>query len=280
MSDALSQPTASNTAAQENAEAAPLLQLSNVTRRFGGLVAVDNLSFALRKGEILGVIGPNGAGKSTMVNLIAGVGRPNNGTIYFQGQDITRLSPDRRTHLGIARTFQMTQPFKGLDVRENVMVGAFFGRRGLNRQAALKAADEVLERVNLARKATLKGDQLTVADRKRLEVARALATNPQVLLLDEVMAGLNHTEVMQAVELIRQINSSGVTILVIEHVVRAIMTVSNRVLVLHHGRKIAEDAPNQVLTDPRVIEAYLGERYAQQRQQQEHEVPPADIDNL
>jgi branched-chain amino acid transport system ATP-binding protein len=280
VSDALSQPTASNTIAQENAEATPLLQLNNVTRRFGGLVAVDNLSFALRKGEILGVIGPNGAGKSTMVNLIAGVGRPNIGTIYFQGQDITRLSPDRRTHLGIARTFQMTQPFKGLDVRENVMVGAFFGRRGLNRQAALKAADAVLEQVNLARKATLKGDQLTVADRKRLEVARALATNPQVLLLDEVMAGLNHTEVMQAVELIRQINSSGVTILVIEHVVRAIMTVSSRVLVLHHGRKIAEDAPSQVLTDPRVIEAYLGERYAQQRQQQEKEAPSADMDNL
>jgi len=280
VSDALSQPTASNTIAQENAEATPLLQLNNVTRRFGGLVAVDNLSFALRKGEILGVIGPNGAGKSTMVNLIAGVGRPNIGTIYFQGRDITRLSPDRRTHLGIARTFQMTQPFKGLDVRENVMVGAFFGRRGLNRQAALKAADDVLEQVNLARKATLKGDQLTVADRKRLEVARALATNPQVLLLDEVMAGLNHTEVMQAVELIRQINSGGVTILVIEHVVRAIMTVSNRVLVLHHGRKIAEDAPSQVLTDPRVIEAYLGERYAQQRQQQENEAPPADMDNL
>lgn len=280
MSDALSQPTASNAADQEKSNVLPLLRLTNVTRRFGGLVAVDNLSFSLRKGEILGVIGPNGAGKSTMVNLIAGAGRPNVGAIYFQQQDITRLSPDKRTHLGIARTFQMTQPFKGLDVRENVMVGAFFGRRDLNRQAALKVADEVLARVNLAHKATLKGDQLTVADRKRLEVARALATDPQILLLDEVMAGLNHTEVMQAVELIRQINSVGVTILVIEHVVRAIMTVSNRVLVLHHGRKIAEDAPGQVLTDPRVIEAYLGERYAQQRKQQENDTPSVDTDNL
>jgi branched-chain amino acid transport system ATP-binding protein len=259
-----------------NRDDIPLLRLTNVTKRFGGLVAVDDLSFSLRKGEILGVIGPNGAGKSTMVSLISGFDSPSAGTIFYVGQDINRLPANRRTHLGIARTFQMTQPFKGLDVRENVMVGAFFGRRSLKRHEALLIADEVLERVNLAHKAIFRADQLTVADRKRLEMARALATNPQLLLLDEVMAGLTPSEVTQAVELIRQINSTGVTVLVIEHVVRAIMSVSNRVLVLHHGRKIAEDAPNQVLSDPRVIEAYLGERYAKQQAQSNNDTPTAE----
>jgi branched-chain amino acid transport system ATP-binding protein len=154
-----------------------------------------------------------------------------------------------------------------LDVRENVLVGALFGRRNLRRRAeGLKVADEVLERVGLTRKAKLKGEQLTVADRKRLEMARALATNPKLLLLDEVMSGLTPVEVAQAVDLIREINRSGVTVLVVEHIVRAIRNVSDRVLVLHHGRKIAEDLPENVLSDPAVIKAYLGERYAKQRQ--------------
>jgi branched-chain amino acid transport system ATP-binding protein len=245
-----------------------LLQLNQVTRRFGGLVAVDQLSFSLRKGEILGVIGPNGAGKSTMVNLISGFFVPNAGTILFQDRDISRMPANRRTHLGIARTFQITQPFKGLNVRENVMVGAFFGRHRMTRQQALHKADEVLEQVNLAHKAHYKGDQLTIADRKRLEMARALATDPHLLLLDEVMAGLTAVEVSQAVELLRQINRTGITVLVIEHVMQAIMSVSDRVLVLHHGRKIAEDAPDEVLANTNVIEAYLGERYAHRGQGQ------------
>jgi len=281
VSDALSQPTESSADA-EGAEQhdTPLLQLVSVTKRFGGLAAVADLSFSLQKGEILGVIGPNGAGKSTMVNVIGGSMTPTSGTILYQGHDITRLPPNRRTHLGIVRTFQVTQPFMGLDVRENVMVGAFFGQQGRNRTKARRVADEVLERVNLAHKATFKGDQLTIADRKRLEMARALATNPQLLLLDEVMAGLTATEVAQAVELIKQINKMGVTILVIEHIVRAIARASNRILVLHHGRKIAEDEPSQVLSDPKVIEAYLGERYAQKRTQEDVSVSSITLEDL
>jgi branched-chain amino acid transport system ATP-binding protein len=281
VSDALSQPTESSAdAGGAEQHDTPLLQLMSVTKRFGGLAAVDDLSFSLQKGEILGVIGPNGAGKSTMVNVIGGSMTPTSGMILYQGHDITRLPPNRRAHLGIARTFQVTQPFMGLDVRENVMVGAFFGQQGRNRTKALRIADEVLERVNLAHKATFKGDQLTIADRKRLEMARALATNPQLLLLDEVMAGLTATEVAQAVELIKQINKTGVTILVIEHIVRAIASASNRILVLHHGRKIAEDEPSQVLSDPKVIEAYLGERYAHKRTQEDVSVSSITLEDL
>ncbi len=281
MSDALSQPTESSAdAGGAEQHDTPLLQLVGVTKRFGGLAAVADLSFSLQKGEILGVIGPNGAGKSTMVNVIGGSMTPTSGTILYQGHDITRLPPNRRTHLGIVRTFQVTQPFMGLDVRENVMVGAFFGQQGRNRTKALRVANEVLERMNLAHKATFKGDQLTIADRKRLEMARALATNPQLLLLDEVMAGLTATEVAQAVELIKQINKTGVTILVIEHIVRAIASASNRILVLHHGRKIAEDEPSQVLSDPKVIEAYLGERYAKKRIQEDVSVSSITLEDL
>ncbi len=265
MSANLSPPTASET----------ILELQHVTKRYGGLPAVDDVSFAVQRGEVLGVIGPNGAGKSTMVSLIGGSAAPTSGKVLFQGQAINTLPPHRRAHLGIGRTFQLTQPFTGLDIRENVMVGAFFGRRGLSRSQALHVADEVLARVGLAHKATLKGDQLTVADRKRLEVARALAMDPRILLLDEVMAGLTPAEVTDAIELIRSINRDGVTVLVVEHIVRAIASVSDRVLVLHHGRKIAEDTPDTVLSDPKVIEAYLGERYAKQKQAEKDPAQPA-----
>jgi ABC-type branched-subunit amino acid transport system ATPase component len=266
VSHASSYPTASSP--QDEAQV-PILELAHVTKRFGGLPAVEDLSFSVRRGEVLAMIGPNGAGKSTAISLIAGALAPTEGVVRFQGRDITRISPHRRAQLGIARTFQVTQPFTQLDIRDNVIVGALFGGRMRSRKEAAERADAVLERVRLTDKAHLKGDELTVADRKRLEMARALAIHPQLLLLDEVMAGLTPREVGEAVELIRDINQSGVTVLVVEHVMQAITGVSDRILVLHHGRKIAEDAPDTVLSDPKVIEAYLGERYARQRAAQQ-----------
>jgi ABC-type branched-subunit amino acid transport system ATPase component len=277
VSHASSNPTASSAASSAAGGApAPLLELEHVTKRFGGLPAVEDLSFSLRRGEVLGMIGPNGAGKSTAISLIGGALAPTEGIVRFRGEDITRLAPHRRAHLGIARTFQVTQPFAQLDIRDNVIVGALFGGHVRNRKEAAERADAVLERVRLAGKAHLKGDELTVADRKRLEMARALAIHPELLLLDEVMAGLTPREVGEAVELIREINQSGVTVLVVEHVMRAITGVSDRILVLHHGRKIAEDVPDAVLSDPRVVEAYLGERYARQRAAQQARATGAD----
>ena len=250
----------------ESDSGAPLLTLERVTKRYGGLPAVDDLSFSVRAGETLGVIGPNGAGKSTLIGLVGGALAPTTGVVRFRGQDITSLSPHQRAHLGIARTFQIAQPFAGLSVHENVMVGALFGGRAHGRAEAARIADEVIERTRLTAKARHRGDELTVADRKRLEMARALALRPRLLLLDEVMAGLTPTEVEQAVHLIREINQSGVTLVVVEHIMKAIRGVSDRVLVIHFGKRIAEGTPEQVLADRKVIEAYLGERYATRNQ--------------
>ncbi len=241
-----------------------LLDVEGVTRRFGGLPAVDDLSFAVQEGEILGIIGPNGAGKTTLLNLISALLPVTAGTIRFRGRAITGLAPHVIAEMGVARTFQIVKPLRGLSVRENVAVGAMFGQRdgGLATRPALAKADEVLDFVGLTPRAGAPVTSLTIADRKRLELARALAMEPALLLLDEVMAGLNAKEVEWAMGLIQQVNRRGITILVIEHVMKAIMGISHRILVLHHGRRIAMGAPREVAADPQVVEAYLGRGYA------------------
>jgi len=240
------------------------LELRGVTKRFGGVAALTNVTFAVPEGEILGIIGPNGAGKTTLLNCVSGVYRPDAGSIEFEGQTISGVAPHKVARLGIGRTFQVVKPFQSMTVRENAAVGALFGseRARLPPKAAFARADEVLELVGLAAKADQRVSGLTIPDRKRLEVARAVATGPRLLLLDEVMAGLNPVEVDEALEMVRAVHRSGVTIVLIEHVMRVIVGVCSRVLVLHFGEVLAEGDPGTVLSDDRVIEAYLGERYA------------------
>jgi branched-chain amino acid transport system ATP-binding protein len=242
----------------------PILEARGITKRFGGLAAVDGIDLTIRKGEILGVIGPNGAGKTTFVNCVTGLDKPTSGTILFNGQDITKTPSYRIGHLGMARTFQVVKPLRQLTVRENVATGAMFGARGKGRTAAQarRAADEVLERIGLADMRDRTATELTIPDLKRLELAKALAMEPQLLFLDEVMAGLNQAEIEKAMETILAINRSGVTLFVIEHVMKAIMGISDRLVVLHYGRMIAEGHPQDIVENPAVIEAYLGERFA------------------
>ena len=242
----------------------PQLELKNVTKRFGGVAAVDGVTFAIGKGEILGVIGPNGAGKTTLLNCISGVYRLDDGDVRWQGASIAGLAPFRVARRGIGRTFQIVKPFTSMTVRENVVAGALFGsdedRPRLG--AAFGRADGVLELVGLRSKADLPVSALTIPDRKRLEVARAVATRPKLLLLDEVMAGLNSVEIDDALEMVRAVHESGVTVVLIEHVMRVIVGVCARVVVLDVGRMLADGPPDVVLRDERVIQAYLGERYA------------------
>ena len=245
-----------------------LLEGRGLSRHFGAMPAVDRLDFAVEPGEILGVIGPNGAGKTTLLNLVSGLLQPSAGEIRFDGEVITGRPPHAIAARGVARTFQIVKPLRGLTVRENVALGAMFGRGGqrLAARAARRRTDEVLEFVGLAGRADDPVGILTVADLKRLELARALAMEPRLLLLDEVMAGLNPKEVEWAMSLVRDVHRRGITILMIEHVMKAVMGISQRILVLHHGRRIALGTPEAVSRDPVVIEAYLGRRYSAARE--------------
>lgn len=228
---------------------------------FGGLTALTGIGFTIQSGEILGLIGPNGAGKTTLFNVITGVYTPSSGTIHFKGALLSHLKPHQICQKGISRTYQLVRPFPELTVLQNVLVGIHFGQESQKKsdQDAESEAMELLDFLDLQDKARLSAKSLTMGERKRLEIARALATHPELLLLDEVIAGLTPTEVTQTMSLIKNIRERGVTIFMIEHIMKAIMDLSDRVIVLHHGEKIAEGTPEEVANDDNVIKAYLGE---------------------
>ncbi len=239
----------------------PILEGKGVTKYFGGLSAVSDVDFNVEKGEALGLIGPNGAGKTTLFNLISAALVPKPGTIRFKGENITGLKPYKICRMGVARTFQTVKVFAYMPVLDNVVLGSYFGTStNMSSADAVREAAEILEFVGLSAVKATPAKDLTLANQKRLEVARALATNPELLLLDEMMAGLNPAELAQAMELVNKIRDKGITIIMIEHVMKAIMNVCQRIIVLHHGEKIAEGTPQEIATSKTVIKVYLGEK--------------------
>lgn len=243
-----------------------ILELSGVSRRFGGLDALAEVNLSVQPGEIVGLIGPNGAGKTTLVNVVTGVYKPSSGSIHFNGSKIDGLKPYQISRIGVARTFQVVQPFPEMSVLENVMAPAIYAAGLKNIEEARVKALEKIEFVGLGAEVQTMAFQLTLASRKRLELAKSLAMNPRILLLDEVNAGLNPAEIDKALELIRTIAASGVTIIIIEHLMKVVMSLCNRIVVLHHGALIAEGTPKEITTDPRVVQAYLGSRYVDAQQ--------------
>jgi branched-chain amino acid transport system ATP-binding protein len=239
-----------------------MLSIRNVSKQFDGITAIKNVSFKIDKGEIVGLVGPNGAGKSTLLNIISGIYLPNTGSIIFDGVDITNLQPEKICRQGIAKTFQLVQSFPELSAVQNVVVGALFGNsEKIGMKEAIAKAEENLDYVGYPMdKTDYPVKSLNVVALKKIQLARALSTGPKLLLLDEVTTGLNPRESNDAISLIRKIRESGITILMVEHVMRIIMNVSDRIIVLHHGEKIADDAPLEIAKDERVISSYLGER--------------------
>jgi branched-chain amino acid transport system ATP-binding protein len=252
-----------------------LLNVKNVTKEFGGLRAVSDVSFELPKGQILGLIGPNGAGKTTLFNCINGVFPPTRGKVIFRDTDISGWQPYDVVQLGMARTHQIVRPLQELTVLENVMAGACYGHEQHSVAQAQEVAEEVLEFVRLAVRRDQLAKSLNVAQKKRLELARALAARPHLLLLDEVLAGLNQTEIAEMVQVVLKIREQGVTILIIEHVMHALMNVSDRVIVLDHGELIGAGTPDEIVNDPKVIEAYLGDPKLAERLMNEGQGVPA-----